>query len=866
MGGSKKSRPQPYTSGYRYYLSVQFVVSAGPVDVIHGLDYGERALWRGEVTDNAVFYINNSSLFGGEDSEGGVAGTFHFEFGRPTQGRNSFLQSITNAQIPAYRGFFTIIAQDTMWSSNNPYLKSLWARVTRCLEGWQRGSAWYPEKATISRYEGGSTEYTVTVSWQPQNIRAPQTIEFQVQTKALTDVSWATLATGDFSGGLRPEQNTEIGGQTVSGEFNSLYAGQFPEGERTYTFTLPYVGREFRIVKIDGSIEQTEGDIDEGVAFGGNVVVSNTFSRVPGYKDMNPAHILYQLLTEDVWQVRIPENTIDDDAWREAADTLHLENFGLSFEFFTTAETKNHIQLVLDHINAYFKMSLSGKLQLKLIRGNYDPSELIILNNSNSKLVSYTKTVGAKQTNELVVKYRDDNEDVKLSSPASNLASVAKFGIIKSEKEYIGVHTATLALNLAKRDLKVLGADLVRMKRTTSRVLWNHTRGDVVLITDEILNLVEVPYRIVDIVKNTESAGEITVEMVEDVFGYDIGTFSVDEDADDKFQTGNLIPVYDFLPVESPFYLLAVELGDRQALELDDNAGYAVILTTRSQAGVFSTSSDLYASLDDNVYQQVMVQGAYTPTGTLDNDISVLQDQFVVNNFSDFFVSNFAAQAEVLALVDDEIMAVDSYSDTTKVMTVRRGVLDTIPAEHFENAVVRIFTPNVNADLTTRLDGDIVYYKVQPIGNGNSPRIYDLSSEYLVFNSRAIRPYPPGRFAINGQLFAEEAIGPLTLSWAHRDRTLQTTNVVPHEANSIGPEPMTVYNIQVFDNDTNTLKATYSGVTAASKVILVSDIIGVKELRVTLESQRDSFTSWQKYDHVFTRYGYGLRYGAVYGK
>ncbi|MDH5184567.1 MAG: phage tail protein, partial [Gammaproteobacteria bacterium] len=54
-------------------------------------------------------------------------------FGAPSQGENAYLKAKTNAglPIPAYRGIVSTVFEGCQLSSMNPYIKDLWARVTR---------------------------------------------------------------------------------------------------------------------------------------------------------------------------------------------------------------------------------------------------------------------------------------------------------------------------------------------------------------------------------------------------------------------------------------------------------------------------------------------------------------------------------------------------------------------------------------------------------------------------------------------------------------------------------------------------------------------------------------------------------------
>ena len=93
--------------------------------------------------------------------------------------------------------------------------------------------------------------------------------------------------------------------------------------------------------------------------------------------------------------------------------------------------------------------------------------------------------------------------------------------------------------------------------------------------------------------------------------------------------------------------------------------------------------------------------------------------------------------------------------------------------------------------------------------HGHQALAFALAPEDAVtLDRRAIRPLPPGRVQGNGS-YAPNAdalvIGPLALTWTHRDRLTQTSPViVDHTGASIGPEPGVSYIIEVrwIDPDT----------------------------------------------------------------
>jgi hypothetical protein len=73
----------------------------------------------------------------------------------------------------------------------------------------------------------------------------------------------------------------------------------------------------------------------------------------------------------------------------------------------------------------------------------------------------------------------------------------------------------------------------------------------------------------------------------------------------------------------------------------------------------------------------------YAPNLLLDQNIGYLDTSFAVKNVD---VISSVEQGSCL-VVDNEIMVYQSYNSLTKVLTVKRGALDTHPAFHTANAM-----------------------------------------------------------------------------------------------------------------------------------------------------------------------------------
>src|SRR5690606_27467134 len=98
-------------------------------------------------------------------------------------------------------------------------------------------------------------------------------------------------------------------------------------------------------------------------------------------------------------------------------------------------------------------------------------------------------------------------------------------------------------------------------------------------------------------------------------------------------------------------------------------------------------------------------------------------------------------------------------------------------------------------------DGVSVNIRIQPVSGGGVMPLSALPTDVLTFDSRAIRPYPPGDLRIAGQSYpAKVSAIEVPVTWAHRDRLQQTGGeLIDHTEGDVGPEDGTTYTVRVRD-------------------------------------------------------------------
>lgn len=867
MGGG--GRKTTVTIGHWLYASLHMIVCAGPVNKLLELIYGERTMFKGNVSDNTSIYINAPSLFGGEQADGGVFGEVFIEFGKDNQPVNSTVASLMGSDMPAFRSFFTLMFNNFAWSFIMPQIKPIWARVENITADWDADDVWYPEKISIKRLKGVNSNYSIAVIWEPVLTPSAQSISYRLDYRlAGTDDAFVTLVEeSTFAGGRAPvlisnSNNKSVPSQAYLGNgsmgvFNYYDAGEIPSGSRVHTVTLIQDAYEFRVVKLSGS---------------GNVDIASVSDSVPTYNDMNVVHALYFFMTQKRWNYNLPKTAIDDATWRNVADIAYLQGIGMSATI-KSESVKELQEKCLGILNAYLKPNFeTGKLELRLMSDDYNLDDLTVIDDDNSELLQHDLALdSADIINTVTVKYLDDNRNEKTIT-ANNLAMVqAAGGIVPTTNTYDWVRTPKLASRLCHRDLRILSTPLFRQKRRINRVVWNHVKGDVVKVVDITNGIAGAAYRIQEIKEQDD--GWYEVDLVEDIFGMEESTFTVPADVPFQYDPALLSEPVFVKAFELPYFVVHTNLTDAERNALPVDYSFIGAVVTRNEAGAFSYRYDLLQSLSRNNGYIDIADGDYNPTGFIEQSlIKEIESTFNLADVVDMAVEKFDTVGAVLALIisdaGEEIVGVKTYRTDNLQMTVVRGICDTVPLNHPSGARLMVLTSANAFDNTQRLLGDDVFYKVVPVGIGNKLPEEDAHVIEVTVFGRAIRPYPPGDFKINGARWPASVIGPVTLSWAHRDRLMQTVNLVAQDASSIGPEADTTYRITVHDgvNTDAPILVTYGAITGTNYTLDEDDIDGKTVLTVVLESIRDGDESWTAHVHTFERRGLGFGLGLRLGE
>ncbi len=814
--------------GYKYFMAVHFGIGRGPIDELTEIKVGDLHAWSGSLTYSQFFNISQPSLFGGNEKEGGIEGTAKIYMGEPTQTIDSIITGSMEGgfPVPGWRGVTTVFYYGLI-GSNNPYPKAWKFRVNRRLQGWDT-EVWEPTLASI---DVSSTPLTLLSFNSNPNFGDSIIVGgfnvgfYTLEGPLASQIGSDTTQTASNFASMCNSQSDDLFGVTATAVDNTV----------TLQFPTPIV---------------------VGYGTGGGISIASTGG---GIKAMNPAHILYECATNNVWGRGLPVGLIDTTSFRNAALQLAAEGFGLCIRWNRQEDIDKFVKIVVDHIGAaVYIHRQTGLLTLKLIRDDYDSNLLDEFTFENGILDIIEDESSSIDTtfNEIIVQFVDPISGNRGSLRAQNLASFQSLEtLISTTVQYDGLPTAALAARVAQRDLQINSSDVRRMKIKMDRVGWFISPGDVFKISVPsrgIENMILRAGRIEDGPIDDET---ITITAVQDVFGLPDTSFVVPQPGYWTPPNRGARVISERLLDEMTYYDLSENMPSAELAMLTDDTG--VIKIFAEQPTGFSADYIIYDKTTTETEFVNRGVAGFDAGAELSSAIGLHDGTAFAESFTEInLLTSVGIPILIVGSAYQEYCRLDDIDLETGELTISRGCIDTIPHKFVAGDKVWFQTHMPSTDgrdyaaseevlvkLLTRTTSDV-------LDPGFAP------TDTIDIGGRQGRPYPPGNFLIASVPFEEvqNIVGDIVFSWTHRDRLTQGNFLLEHEAGSTGPEGGTTYNIRVYDGSTDPETATplreVTGLTGTTWTYTVAMSITDGDLHsywFVLESERNSLVSWQHY-------------------
>lgn len=581
-----------------------------------------------------------------------------------------------------------------------------------------------------------------------------------------------------------------------------------------------------------------------------------------GDKAANPAHIIYECLTNPDWGMGYNPGMIDAASFAAAADLLHAEGFGLCIQWAKQTSIEAFIQSVADHAGLVVGQSRhTGLFTLRAVRGGYSIPALMLLDPSNVLEVHIERATGAESVNEITVQYIDVTTGQEAVVTMQNMAAIqSQGGVVSQTLSYPGLPTAQLAGRVAARDLRVRSTPLARLRLRTNRRAWQLAPGDVARITWPQLGITNMPIRILAVDYGSLTDGIIQIDAAEDVFGLPNTAYTAPQANLWAAPSTAAHPSPHVEAWEATYRDLVLAYG--HTLSLVDATTCHLIAAAARPPGL-AMHYELRTRIGSSGPYKAAGDGDWSPTALLSTAIGPTQTNITLTSGSRLD----AVEVGSPAMLGSEIVRISAIDPQTGAATIERGCVDTVPTAHAAGTRLWVWHGFGAFDTEEYAPGETAQAKYITVTTAERLSETSAPSDAVTMSMRQHRPYPPGNVRLNGASWPSAIMCAATLTWAHRDRITQADQIVPHSAGNIGPESGTTYTVRWYD-ETGVLRRTHTGITGTSQTWTteVTDC-GRWQGRITVEveSVRGGVVSHQYASVTADRAGWGLQWGRYYG-
>lgn len=568
--------------------------------------------------------------------------------------------------------------------------------------------------------------------------------------------------------------------------------------------------------------------------------------------DINPIHKIREILTDDT-AMNKPESDVNNSNFIKAADRIYDERLGISWAI-TEKSCIDAINELCSHIEAGVRINRqTGLYEMVLFRDDwFEESEIHSLAENKIKSMQIDPINVEDVKNYLNVSHYD-RENIKDAS-----FSIAENASIKNAGGFANAEAADFPYFMNQRNAAVVAQWKLKQFTTpcwkgTFTTGYNEARKwnryDIVKINWSRKNIVDLPVRIMSINLGDGINNTVSIDFVEVVPFSDELTSTVA--IDDKIDTTPLPPQPAvFKAFELP-YLEAVQAQGQRSVDDElahnPNIGYVAVVAQRPQNN--SLNAQMHTDAGSGYENSAVIQ--YCETAKLDQAIDRMSSSFIVKNVGDIDSVRVGSQI----FINDETMVYQSFDVVTKLLTVKRGALDTVPQTHAADSILFFADDFVAADQDQYMDGEIIDVKAITTTPSGVLSLDDVDAQAVEIQSRAIRPYPPANVQINGEYWAAEYESSISISWVHRNRIQQTGGAIIgfYEA-SVTIESDTTYLLKVFEIDSNSIESEFFnqniGLVDTYSIDLSTLLTTTTSVRLELKSIRNGFESFQAVKHT----------------
>lgn len=573
--------------------------------------------------------------------------------------------------------------------------------------------------------------------------------------------------------------------------------------------------------------------------------------------DLNPAEILYQLLTLDWGGLDVDPFDIETSSFLSAAATLAAEGNGMSLIISSANSGKAAIEEVLRQIDGImYQDPTTGKVVLDLVRRDYLVEDLTVLDETSIVSVrNFSRTSWEDTINQVRVTYTNrSNKFEKGSAVVQDMANINSQGRLRSTNiSFPGVTEGQLAVEIATREMAQLSVPLFKATLEVNRRASQLRPGEPFLFSWPEYGIEQVVMRVQRFNLGELIDGRIVIDCVQDEFATDLTVFAPPEDSYHEPIDRTALAITQAAVVEVPYWIMQQQ--DFIPLPPSTSNRTFVMALARSpgtyQQGYTATieqSGTSALAVDHELYSESAILN--TAFDRLAGFATGTMTSMIIDAPSDsgaWLVAASTAETKAgvnLFRLGDEIMSFETVTPGAGIWTlgnVRRGLLDTRAIDHSVGEVMFLLSADPISESewlgTTALTG-----KLQSFTDRDETPYADADSFALTPDRRYERPLPPDYLTVGASRTPATIIvvGPHTIDWRPRSRLTATVQSENDAADT--EEAGVTYTLRVYLNGVLQGAKTQTGLASpTAAVTLNSGWSGT--VRFEVASVRDSLES-----------------------
>lgn len=656
-----------------------------------------------------------------------------------------------------------------------------------------------------------------------------------------------------------------FGGDEKGGGFVStlrFYGGAFAQAGNAYLNgqvspdVMPsYVGQSYLVLEkaYIGTAAQLKAFSFELARYTNGLALTGGKNIVG--EDLNPAELIYQLMTLDWGGLSVDSGEIDLASFQAVADTLYDEGNGMSLIISRANSGKDAIEEVLRQIDGVMYQDPStGKIILDLIREDYALEELTVLDETNIAAVrNFSRTSWEDTFNQVRVTFTNrSNKFEKGSAIVQDLANINSQQRLRSTNlSFPGCTSGQLAVELATREMTQLSVPLFKATLEVNRTASQLRPGEAFIFSWPEYGIEQVIMRVQRFNLGELVDGRIVIDCVQDEFAVEQTIFAPPEDTlhEDIDRTAAAIATAKLSEV--PYWIA------REGGLVPTTSNRTFMMVNARNPGAYQQGYT--ATIEQGSTSAVAVDHLPYPDTALLNTafdrlagFSTGLTSIVIKEPSDSGEwLSAAATADTKAganlfLLGNELMSFESFVDnlngTWTLNNVRRGLLDTRAVDHSVDEVLYMLTADPVSE-SEWLGTTAAVAKLQSFTDRDETLYADASSVGLTPNRRYERPLPPDylTWATSRAPSTVTTAGPHTVDWRPRSRL---TSTIQSEADAADTEEGGVtYTLRLYLNGVLQGGSTQTGLASpTASVTLTSGWNGT--VRIEVVAVRDSLESY----------------------